>query len=58
MRKLVCLNKRREEIKQNYDPEEEEQEELNDMIHHDEEAEDDFILEIANIYGVIFSVYK
>lgn len=49
---------RKTEVEDNFDKEEENKEEIDKIIENDNELEDEFSLEIANIIGVIFKVYK
>jgi hypothetical protein len=49
---------RKNELADNFDNEEENKEEVEKIIENDNEMEDEFTLEVANILGVLFRVYQ
>lgn len=55
---LTKSQARRNELMDNFDKDEENQEDIDNIIDNDNQLEEDFHLEIANIIGIIFKVYK
>lgn len=55
---LLRSNTRKQNIADNFDKEEEDQKEIDNIIEGDNQLEDELALEIANIIGVLFRVYK
>ncbi len=55
---LKKSDERKKTAHESYDQEEENQVDLNEFVNNEQEAEDDFMLEVANLFGMIFRSHK